>query len=276
MQDNNGAPPPASRDDGTTAANLSWDAFIAAIKAAGGPEYDYRQIDPLNNQDGGQPGGNIRVGFLFRTDRGLSFVDRGAGDATTPTGVFQSQGKTHLTLSPGRVDPLNPAWTASRKPLAGEFTWKGRTLFAIANHFASKGGDDPLFGRWQPPIRSTEVQRHAQATAVNGFAKQILASDKKAYVVALGDINDFEFSETTQILEGQELVSLLHGLPKPQRYSYVFEGNSQVLDQILVSPPALGALRGFDVVHVNAEFFDQASDHDPSVARLEPKERRDE
>src|SRR5829696_1778524 len=33
MQDNNGAPPPASRDDGTTAANLSWDAFIAAIAA---------------------------------------------------------------------------------------------------------------------------------------------------------------------------------------------------------------------------------------------------
>ena len=276
MQDNNGAPPPASRDDGTTAANLSWDAFIAAIAAAGGPQYDYRQIDPLDKQDGGQPGGNIRVGFLFRTDRGLSFVDRGAGDATTPTGVFQSQGQTHLTLSPGRVDPLNPAWTASRKPLAGEFTWRGRTLFAIANHFASKSGDDPLFGRWQPPIRSTEVQRHAQATTVNAFAQQILASDKKAYVVVLGDINDFEFSETTQILEGDELVSLLHGLPKPERYSYVFEGNSQVLDQILVSRPALDALRGFDAVHVNAEFSDQASDHDPSVARLELRERAGE
>jgi hypothetical protein len=25
-------------------------------------------------------------------------------------------------------------------------------------------------------------------------------------------------------------------------------------------------LTGYDVVHVNAEFFDQASDHDPSVA----------
>jgi uncharacterized protein len=271
MQDNSGA-----TDNGVTDASASWQAFIDAIETAGGPTYDYRQIDPQNNQDGGQPGGNIRVGFLFRTDRGLSFVDRGAGDATTPTGVFQSQGKTHLTLSPGRVDPLNTAWTASRKPLAGEFTWKGRTLFAIVNHFASKGGDDPLFGRWQPPVRSTEVQRHAQATAVNGFAKQILASDKKAYVVVLGDINDFEFSETTQILEGGELVSLLHGLPKPERYSYVFEGNSQVLDQILVSEAALGTLRGFDVVHVNAEFFDQASDHDPSVARLELQDRSGE
>ena len=274
MQDNNGAPPPASRDDGTVAANLSWRTFIDAIVAVGGPRYDYRQIDPLNNQDGGQPGGNIRVGFLFRTDRGLSFVDRGEGNATTPTGVFRAQGRAHLTISPGRVDPLNPAWTASRKPLAGEFKWNGRTLLAIANHFASKGGDDPLFGRWQPPIRSTEVQRHQQAGVVNGFVDQIMAADKKAHVLVLGDINDFEFSQTTQILEGGELVSLLHGLPKPERYSYVFEGNSQVLDQILVSKPALATLRGFDAVHVNAEFSDQASDHDPSVARLDPEDEQ--
>jgi len=38
--------------------------------------YQYRQIDPVNNADGGAPGGNIRVGFLFRTDRGLEFFDR--------------------------------------------------------------------------------------------------------------------------------------------------------------------------------------------------------
>ena len=96
-----------------------------------------------------------------------------------------------------------------------------------------------------------------------------LALDRRALVVVLGDINDFEFSETTQILEGGgALQSLLPLLPKAERYSYVFEGNSQVLDQILGSPAVLASLRGFDVVHVNAEFADQASDHDPSVARL--------
>jgi uncharacterized protein len=264
MQDNTGA-----TDDGTTDASLSWQAFIDAIVAVGGPRYEYRQIDPQNNADGGQPGGNIRVGFLFRTDRGLRFVDRPGGDATTPTGVFKSRGRAHLTLSPGRVDPQNPAWVATRKPLAGEFTWRGETFFAIVNHFSSKGGDDPLFGRWQPPVRSTEAARHEQAESVNAFVKEILAVDRKAPIAVLGDINDFEFSETTRILQGRELISLLHLLPKAERYSYVFEGNSQVLDQILVSWNALPALRGFDVVHVNAEFHDQASDHDPSVARFE-------
>ena len=36
----------------------------------GGPTYEYRQIDPGQRPDGGEPPGNIRVGFLFRTDRG--------------------------------------------------------------------------------------------------------------------------------------------------------------------------------------------------------------
>ncbi len=264
MQDNTGG-----SNDGTTDASLSWDAFITAIVAAGGPSYQYRQIDPQNNQDGGQPGGNIRVGFLFRPDRGLAFVDRPGGDATTPTGIFRADGRAHLTLSPGRVDPLNPAWVATRKPLAGEFTWNDKTLIAIVNHFSSKGGDQPLFGRFQPPTRSSEVARHQQAASVNAFVKQILAAERKANVIVLGDINDFEFSETTQILEsGGALRSLVPLLPNAERYSYVFEGNSQVLDQILFSENALRGLSEFDVVHVNAEFYDQASDHDPSVARL--------
>jgi predicted extracellular nuclease len=263
MQDNTGG-----TNDGTTAANLSWEAFIAAIEAAGGPEYDYRQIDPENNADGGQPGGNIRVGFLFRTDRGLAFVDRPGGDATTPTGVVRRDGRAHLTLSPGRVDPLNPAWEATRKPLAGEFVWNDKTLIVIVNHFSSKGGDDPLFGRFQPPIRSSEVARHQQAASVNAFVDRILAAERKANVIVLGDINDFEFSETTAILtQGGVLTSLMNTLPQQERYSYVFEGNSQVLDQILFSANVLRGLEAYDVVHVNAEFADQASDHEPSVAR---------
>jgi predicted extracellular nuclease len=265
MQDNTGA-----TNDGTTAANLSWQAFIDAIVAAGGPVYDYRQIDPENNADGGQPGGNIRVGFLFRTDRPIQFMDRGAGDATTPTEVFRQGGSARLTHSPGRVDPLDPAWEATRKPLAGEFKWRGRSFIAIVNHFSSKGGDDPLFGRHQPPVRSSEVARHQQAASVNEFVDDILAADRRANVIVLGDINDFEFSETTQILtQGGVLTSLMETLPQPERYSYVFEGNSQVLDQILFSDNLLRTLVRYDVVHVNAEFADQASDHDPSVAVTE-------
>ena len=83
--------------------------------------------------------------------------------------------RAELSFSPGRVDPTNSAFNASRKPLAGEFTFNGQKLFVIGNHFNSKGGDDPLFGRFQPPTLSSETQRNQQAQIVNNFVDSILA-----------------------------------------------------------------------------------------------------
>jgi hypothetical protein len=242
--------------------------LVNAISAAGGPTYAYRQIDPVDDQDGGEPGGNIRVGFIFRTDRGLAFVDRPGGGSTTPTTVVSGPNGPQLSASPGRVDPTNPAWNASRKPLAGEFTFRGQTFFLITNHFNSKGGDQPLFGRFQPPTRVSETQRHQQAQIVNTFVDSILALDANANVIVLGDINDFEFSQTMSFLEGGVMHALMRTLPQNERYSYVFEGNSQSLDHIVVSDSLFGNPFVYDPVHVNAEFFDQLSDHDPQVARF--------
>ncbi|NEB78508.1 endonuclease/exonuclease/phosphatase [Streptomyces sp. SID14478] len=266
IQDNNGA-----KDDGTVAADVTVKKLIDAIVAAGGPAYAWRSIDPANDTDGGEPGGNIRQVFLFNPTR-VSFTDRAGGDATTPVGVTSAHGRAALTASPGRIDPANTAWTTSRKPLAGEFTFRGKTLFVIANHFASKGGDQGLTSQYQPPARSSETQRHAQAQSVNAFVQDILKVQRNADVITLGDINDFEFSGTAQRLEkGGALWSAIKSLPKKERYTYDYQGNSQVLDQILISP----SIRwkdafAYDSVHINSEFHDQISDHDPQVLRLRP------
>lgn len=266
IQDNNGAD---GNGDGVVAADETLDRFVDAIAAAGGPRYEWRQIDPEESADGGQPGGNIRVGFLYNPDR-VSFVDRAGGDATTPVEVEKSRsGAAHLSVSPGRIDPQNEAWADSRKPLVGEFTFRGRTVFVVANHFASKGGDEPTHGRFQPPTRSSEEQRVKQAQVVRGFVDELQAAQPDANVVVAGDLNDFQFSETLGTLtEGGALSALIDTLPADQQYSYVYEGNSQVLDHILVSD----SLRrvDYDVVHINAEFADQASDHDPQIVRFRP------
>jgi len=139
----------------------------------------------------------------------------------------------------------------------------------IGNHFISKGQDQPLMGRFQPPGRDSEVQRHQQAQEVRGFVDQILAVDPNAAVVVLGDLNDFDFSQTTSILtSGGALVDLPATLPAAERYTYVFEGNSQVLDHILLSRTLSTTGYAYDVVHVNSEFANQASDHEPQVARI--------
>ncbi|MFE5975114.1 endonuclease/exonuclease/phosphatase family protein [Streptomyces sp. NPDC056460] len=263
IQDNNGA-----KNDGTVAADQTVKKFTDAIVAAGGPAYEWRSVDPENNKDGGEPGGNIRQVFLFNPER-VSFTDRAATDASSATGVTGRKGHAALTVSPGRIDPANTAWESSRKPLAGEFVFRGRTVFVIANHFGSKGGDESIVSHHQPPARSSEAKRLLQAQSVNGFVKQLLAVEKQADVLVVGDINDFEFSGTTKALtDGGALYPAVKSLPRSERYSYVYQGNSQVLDQILTSP----GVRHFDYdsVHINAEFADQDSDHDPQVVRFRP------
>ena len=276
VQDNDGAvdpPGPGLPTDSTVVdADVAWTRLIAAIQAAGGPTYDYRQINPVDDAEGGAPGGNIRVGFLFRTDRGVQFVDRPGGSPTTETTVVGKRNHPQLSSSPGRVGTQSEAFDDTRKSLVAEFRVRDKTVFAIVNHFSSKGDDQPLFGPNQPPTRFTEEFRHGQAQVVNDFVDAILAKDERAKIVVLGDINDFEFSETTSILEGGVVTSLIKRLPPNERYSYVFEGNSQVLDQILISDRLLELpyRPAYDVVHLNSEFADaiQASDHEPSVVRL--------
>ncbi|MFJ2742069.1 endonuclease/exonuclease/phosphatase family protein [Streptomyces sp. NPDC087440] len=263
IQDDNGA-----KNDGTVSSAATVKKFTDAIVAAGGPAYSWTSVDPENNKDGGEPGGNIRQVFLYNPAR-VSFTHRPGGDATTATGVVRSGRDAALTLSPGRIDPANAAWTDSRKPLAAEFRFRGEPVIVIANHFGSKGGDEALTSHHQPPVRSSEVRRLQQAQTVNTFVKGVLKADRRANVLVLGDINDFEFSATTKALtDGGALRAAVKSLPRSERYSYVFQGNTQVLDQILTSP-AIDDF-AYDSVHINAEFADQNSDHDPQVLRFRP------
>ncbi|RNF87308.1 endonuclease/exonuclease/phosphatase family protein [Streptomyces botrytidirepellens] len=263
VQDDNGA-----TNDGVVSAEATLKKLTEAIAAAGGPSYAWRQINPADDQDGGEPGGNIRVAFLYNPKR-VSFTDIPGGDATTPVKVVQDGGEAALSASPGRIEPGDEVWKDSRKPLVGQFAFRGRPVFVVANHFNSKGGDRGLDARVQPPARSSETQRTGQAAAVNTFVKSLLAADPKAAVVVAGDLNDYQFSPALSALtKGGVLTDLVTRLPRGERYGYVYNGNSQVLDHILTSR----ALRGpdYDIVHINAEFADQSSDHDPQVVRLRP------
>lgn len=264
IQDNNGA-----ADDGTVAADQTYARLIAAIQAAGGPTYTFRQIDPVDNQDGGEPGGNIRVGFLFRTDTGLSFIDRPGAGSTTANEVVSGANGPELRYSPGRIDPTNAAFNASRKPLAAEFRYGGHHLFVIANHWNSKSTDQPLFGRYQPPTLNSEAQRSGQAQLVHDFVQAILTIDPHALVVVLGDLNDYEYSAPMATLTGSILTPLVSTLPQNERYSYIYNGNSQTLDHIVITNNMLSRLVWqFDIIHANAEFASRASDHDPALLRL--------
>lgn len=262
VQDNDGA-----TDSGTTAADESAQVLIDAIKQAGGPDYKYVEIEPVNNQEGGEPGGNIRVGFLYNPDR-VSLKDAAPKGGSEEAADYENG---DLTLNPGRIDPTNEAFEDSRIPLAAEFTFQGEDVVVVANHFNSKGGDDALYGLRQPAQRGSEVQRHKIAEVVNGFVDDIITQDPDANVVVMGDLNDFQFSETLDILEGDVLTNKIESLPMDEQYTYVYQGNSQALDHLLVNNQ-LAKDTEVDIVHLNAEFSEiegKASDHDPVLAKID-------
>src|SRR5439155_15072333 len=112
-----------------------------------------------------------------------------------------------------------------------------------------------LYGRFQPPVRSSEVQRHKQAQEVADFVGKLTTADPKANIVVLGDLNDFQFSDTLSILEAGGLDDLVKTLPEDEQYTYDFDGNSQAIDHILLGGNLFEhATFAYDAVHVNAEF----------------------
>jgi len=252
-------------------ADAAYQALIAAIAAAGGPAYAYRETPPLAQQDGGYPQFNIRTGLLF-DPRQIEFIDRGQAGPEDPTGIRLTDGRPTLTLSPGRIAPGHPAfsgdtqrhWAPSRKALAAEFRWQGEPLFVIACHLKSMRAS----GRREEDY--TKKQRQAQAQVIYSFVAGLLACDSQSRVVVLGDMNDVRGSKTLKILKGDLLSNLLEELPKEQCYTRRHGYRPQALDHILVSP-ALRLNARVHIPHVNSDLADgeRASDHDPVLAVLD-------
>ncbi len=266
-------------DDGVVSAAGTLQRLVDAIVAAGGPRYEWRQIDPVDNADGGAPGSNIRVAFLIDpTD--VEIIGRGAASSTDEVSIETSGGAVRLSESPGRIGTTTECFLGegasdesegTRKSLALEVRFQQETYFLINNHLKSKRGDDAVFGSAQPPERRTEAQRRCQAELVAGVARQILREDSKAKVVVVGDMNEHEFRSPMKAFTDAGLIEMIETVPVSQRYSYNYQGNSQVLDHIFVSR-SLRENSRLLAQHINTVLPENeaASDHDPLLLIIQP------
>ncbi len=147
-------------------------------------------------------------------------------------------------------------------------------LTVIVNHWKSKGGDESV----------NVVRRTLQAAHVASLVQERLDEDPQARVVVLGDLNDFYGSGPVETLRqgtNPPLVHVYDILPRLDRYTYIFNGASQVLDHILVTPAMRGDLAGVSPLHINADFPEtetvdlgtvfRSSDHDPVQMVLRPQ-----
>jgi LPXTG-motif cell wall-anchored protein len=260
VQDNDG-----ETDSGNSDATESYKRLIEAIKVAGGPTYQWTDVAPVNNTNGGAPGGNIRVGYLYNPER-VALVQGTKGEATQANGWTENG---NLKLNPGVINP--EIFAGTRKPITAEFEFQGQRVVVIGNHLNSKGGDESLWGSSQPPKLNSEVQRLKLAKEINSFIKAGLAQNPALNVVVTGDMNDFEFTPVLETLKGDVLTNMVDKVPAEDRFSYFFQGNNQVLDHILVSNN-LVPNTAVDMIHINANFTEaqgQASDHDPVLVQVD-------
>lgn len=257
---------------GCVPADAAYQALIAAIGAAGGPPYAFREIPPLDGQDGGLDGANIRVGLLFDPAR-LTFFDRGAAGPEDNVGIRYRNCQPSLTLNPGRIAPKHPAftgddryhWAPSRKTLVAEFMVREQRLFVIVCHFKSMRSNTHREEDY------AKQQRHAQAEVIHNFAADLLACDPQAAIVLLGDLNDIPDSKTVKLLKGEQFHNLLDDLPRGQCYTRRHGGQPQALDHILITTVLRrNAVVRIPHLHSDAIFgqSELASDHDPVVAQL--------
>lgn len=265
IQDNDG-----EKKSDVVDASETLKTLIEAISKANGPQYGFVQINPINDKDGGAPGSNIRPAFIYRKDR-VKLSENKAGDSTTSVEVVGNGEKMSISLNPGRIDPNNTAFENCRKSLTTEFIFNDQKVFVIANHFSSKRGDTGLFSTVQPPKQDSEGIRIEQGKVVNEFMKKLLKANPEANIVCLGDLNDFQYSDTVKALKGDILTNMIDILPKSEQHTYVHEGNSQVLDNILVNNK-LSAKTIVDAVNINSEFTEadgRVSDHDPVLIQID-------
>ena len=106
------------------------------------------------------------------------------------------------------------------------------------------------------------------------WVQSLFALDSTANVVVGGDFNEY-VQTTTVFASFDDLLTEIDeasNLDPVERYTYVFDQNSEQLDHMFVSP-AIANRGGVRVEHVHVNNWAPAitargSDHDPSVAQL--------
>ncbi len=252
--------------------------IAAQINSDAGVPNLYTAYSTDNSNFYTQDGTGISVGFL---------VKNSTVDAVSLTQVGQKESFTPTTST-------NPITLNDRPWLAlGAGIKRGTAadypVTIVVNHMKALSGVNSTTST------STRQKKELQAEEVAKFIQTLQAAGK--HVISGGDYNAFEFSDgytdtlatytNTNVLPATQVVQpgvsglvtpplkdLALSIPANQRWSYVEDGNAQILDHIVITPElAAGAQMAY--AHLNADFpvtayndattAARSSDHDVPV-----------
>jgi hypothetical protein len=211
----------------------------------------------------------LTLGLLARTDQ-VEIVQFEAVQGCSPTNYDVPEDPN--------ICPAGEYALFNRPPLVVDLRVQGAwgdpyALTVIVNHWKSKAGDESV----------NAVRRTRQADHVAALVQARLDEDPAAHVVVLGDLNDYYPSGPVETLQQGTTPRMIHPydmLPPLDRYTYIFNGASQVLDHILFTVGMRPAFAGIDPLHINADFptpeeteaetLNHTSDHDPVQLTIRP------
>jgi uncharacterized protein len=243
--------------------------------------------------------GGINVGFLV-SNRSLGAVNR-----VEVLEVTQFGKTTTLSNPNGSTSLLNDRPPLMLRAIVHQGNGATFPMTVIVNHLRSLNGiDDTAAGSsgWPTESERVRAKRAQQALFLAQLVQDRQQADPNERIVLLGDFNAFEFSDgyadvmgivrgdeaaeanvltyvdspiTAPLIDGSQLIA-----NPADRYSYVFDGNAQTLDHVVVNEAVVMDSANVVVEHarINADFgvhnygvagnAIRVSDHDPVVLNL--------
>jgi hypothetical protein len=231
----------------------------------------------------------IDVALMFRTDKAIlleQYPHQGCTDLIDglgPDGNLDMQApENDLTCDLNGDGLFEGNRLFSRPPLVVKFqicptgcahqveiTEEKYSLWLVANHMKSKM-QDTFYNKYTLP------RRILQAQFVANITKSIKDREPNSNIIVLGDLNDFPDSQPLLELANAGLLDLTTQIDKPERYSFIHHGVSQVLDYILYIPSLAYGPISVRLIHSNTDFpsvfadvpdtYYRSSDHEPLIA----------
>ena len=194
----------------------------------------------------------FRTGRDSFTGQDVALLSKFAPDPSTVTNFPEER---EVFFVDGEERSVNPS-----KILAASFTVAGEPTYIIVAHLISRRGNN-------------DAKRLAQANVVRRHA--VMAMMRGENVIVVGDINDTPRTPVLARLRGfddiwGDLVQTANEVSADDRFTFVFQGEENLLDHILLSPSLRDDFRRVDGDR-RCEIHDLGglSDHRAILARIE-------
>lgn len=263
------------------AARISSDAIAAS------------QPDPLYQAflvEGNDVGG-IDVGFLVKTALVTGATPRVTINSVTQFGLADT-----ITNPDSSTDILNDRPPLVLDAVVNHAGGASFPVVVIVNHLRSLNGVADLApgpNGWPTGGDRVRNKRQKQAEYLANLVQTRQTSNPAEHIVLVGDFNAFEFNDglgdSMGVIDGTpspdnqtavpgdgidlvnpDFVNLASSAPALDRYSFIFDGNAQSLDHVLVNTPLVTdtVARREEHPRINSDFPEVARNDNTSVVRL--------